>query len=535
MSEFPGRRWLNRLETVACSSGLLVLLAAGACSAPGTVADEDAGQGTSEGAACDPPPGDGGPADAGDGDAGEGDGGGGDAGAGDAGASDAGAGDAGVADGGGSARGYLVGQNAWMDRNYGGQLYRLWPRVQESGVRLMRIGGNGYNTTPPSNAQYLEWIDAIRGIGAEPLVQVSSNITPAAAAALVRYVNFTMNRGVKFWSIGNEPDLASLSAATVAGYIKSHAPEMKAVDPSIQIFAPDSAWYNDALFAALLGGSADISGKDANGRYYVDVVSFHTYPKGASAYARADVVGAAAGLRSSVNALLGRIASANTAKGRTGTAALRWALTEFNVTYRNWGTNAIDGVGTHSFLNGQFFAEVFSIGMEKSAVSVMPWSVHESGGARTARDLGYLDNNTTFQPRSSFHHLRLVSSYFSGQWVPWTSNVPSVKVVTSRSGTQLAVMILNEHATNAYDYTLKLTTGAVSPGRPLELTVAAGVDVEYLDRIAAQSTVVLVFTPGGALATKVRYGLDEHARLCRPPEVEGLDAGVPPADAGCVP
>jgi len=507
-------RWIN---AAAC---LLGVVAASGCS--GVKALEDAGPSSDAGAA-----------DAGAGDAGAGDAGQSDAGAADAGASDAGWGDAGWGDGGPGFSKYLVGQNAWMDRDYGGQLFKLWPRVQESGVQMMRIGGNAYNNTPPSNAQYLEWIDAIRLIGAEPLVQVSSTLTPTAAADLVRYVNLTMSRGVKFWSIGNEPDLAGLSAATVAGYVKSHAPAMKAVDPSIRIFAPDSAWYNDALFAALLGGSADISGKDPSGRYYIDGVSFHRYPMGSAAYTRAAVVAAGAGFRSAIDALLGRIAAANTAKGRTGPAALGWALTEFNVTYKNFGTNAVDGVGTHSFLNGQLFAEVFALGMEKNALSVMPWSVHESGGARTAGDLGYLDNSTTFMPRSSFHHLRLIAENFSGQWVPSTSSVATVKIIASRSSAQLAVMILNEHDTNDYDFTLRLDVGPVLATRPLELTVAAGLKVEYADRIPAQSTVVLAFTPAGTLVTRIRYGLEEHARLCRPPA--GADAGLPSADAGCVP
>jgi len=47
---------------------------------------------------------------------------------------------------------WLIGQNHWLahgDEGRTGYLHLLWPRVAESGVRLVRIGGNGYERSFP--------------------------------------------------------------------------------------------------------------------------------------------------------------------------------------------------------------------------------------------------------------------------------------------------------------------------------------------------------------------------------------------------
>ena len=239
---------------------------------------------------------------------------------------------------------YLAGQNAWLPTALGSQVYnglldRLWPVVRQSKVQMIRIGGNGVNSNLVTNAQYIALIDSVRGIGAEPMVQVSEGrgrFTAAQAAAVVRYVNITMGRNIRYWIIGNEPDLNNAShptpvgAAGTAAYIKAFASAMKAVDPTILTVGPENATYTSGYFPSLLGGANDITGTDANGRYYLDVVSFHSYPFSGT-QTRAGVVGAAQTLTNNVTALLALMANANALHNRTGVNALRWALTEFNI------------------------------------------------------------------------------------------------------------------------------------------------------------------------------------------------------------
>ncbi|RZK29318.1 MAG: hypothetical protein EOO63_09315, partial [Hymenobacter sp.] len=277
---------------------------------------------------------------------------------------------------------YLAGQNAWLPKGYGGVTYngildQLWPTVQKSKVQLVRIGGNGVEFHLPSGPEYVALIDSIRRIGAEPMVQVPEGrgrYTAAQAAAVVQYVNVTMGRNVKYWIIGNEPNLNSATygaptpVARVAAYTKDWASAMKAVDPTILTVGPELSFYDTSYINSLIGGANDITGQDANGRYYVDIVTFHSYPFGGT-QTRAQVLAAAQTLSGNVDRLLTLLSNANTLNGRTVTSPLKWAVTEFNIGYANPASNTVEGLGVHSFINGQYWAEVFGIGMQKGAVT----------------------------------------------------------------------------------------------------------------------------------------------------------------------
>ena len=425
----------------------------------------------------------------------------------DAGVTDAGGTEGG--DAGGAAFGhgaalspYLVGQNFW----YPSSVSSLWPVVKASGVALMRIGGNAPNKTPPSEAQLADWVAQVRAIGAEPVVQVSQASTDAQAGALVTALNVTRRLGVRYWNIGNEPDLDKVPVADVGTYVRGHASAMKAADPTIRIFAPDLASYNEAYLGPLVGGAEDVTGKDANGRFYVDGVTFHTYPHGAT-YTRADVVGSAAGLRANVAKLRAALAAADAKHGRSGATKLAWALGEFNLTYANPAANDVGDLGVTSFINGQFFAEVFAVAMEAGAEYAATWSVQEADGGRGTADLGYLDGPVaTAKPRSSYWHLQLVAQRFHGRYAPATSTQPNVKAFGAGDGDTLAVMILNEDA--ATKYTFSLALGAAKPA-PDAGAVTLHVDSElaatFTGSIDAQATAVLLFDRGGAMVKRIDY------------------------------
>ncbi|MFZ4816643.1 MAG: hypothetical protein ACOYL5_19060 [Phototrophicaceae bacterium] len=105
--------------------------------------------------------------------------------------------------------------------------------------------------------------------------------SPEQAAELVRYVNIEEGHGVRYWSVGNEPNL--FDDYTVEDLNREWRPiveAMLAVDPTIQIVAPDISQYTgEASF-----GPFDPNGKDwlrefllVNGDL-VDVVAVHRYP-----------------------------------------------------------------------------------------------------------------------------------------------------------------------------------------------------------------------------------------------------------------
>lgn len=433
---------------------------------------------------------------------------------------------------------YITGQNYWYyppDAAY--------PIIKESGVTMIRIGGHAYDVTPLPDADILKQVDNIRAIGAEPLIQVSRYAGATVAADTVRFINVTNGRAVKYWSIGNEPDIGWTGnetdlAAYTADYIKTIAPAMRDVDPTINISGPEMAYYSGTKYGALLGGASDITGKDASGRYFIDSVTFHRYPF-SSSYARSNVLTEVhTNFENTVKALLANIDAANVLQGRTGAEALTWGLTEFNIDYSNpVAINNPAGLGVSSFLNGQFFAEYYRVGMKHGVRNMNTWSVLEGGGNGSAGDLGYLGGSwsSTVIKRSSFYHMQMVAKYLAaGGYVPSVSTAPNLSVVSTSSPSQdtVSVMLLNEDDAGNQSFTVRLNDEPVlGPGT--KVNVSADLAQEYSGTLDSQSTVVLVFDAAGALKQRISYSLARYqANL--PPLVETFStpASVPSAPTG---
>lgn len=117
----------------------------------------------------------------------------------------------------------------------------------------------------------------------ELIMQTNARIHNASLAAdMVRYANKEKGYGIKYWTIGNEPDLWSGSfplgegepkevlepefyAKTVVEYAKA----MKEVDPTIQIIAPECACDNTDIIDAIA--------RNPEAHAAVDIISFHHY------------------------------------------------------------------------------------------------------------------------------------------------------------------------------------------------------------------------------------------------------------------
>lgn len=158
-----------------------------------------------------------------------------------------------------------------------------------SGLTYLRFpGGRWGDTFDIQEYQLDQFFDLADQIDAEMTISVRLlGGTPEAAAELVRYVNIEQERGVRYWSIGNEPslyvDLQGASEWDTAFYNEQWriiAEAMKEVDPSIELLGPNIHQFS-APFEAR---PKDPSGNDwlrdfleANGDM-VDVVTVHRYP-----------------------------------------------------------------------------------------------------------------------------------------------------------------------------------------------------------------------------------------------------------------
>ncbi len=391
----------------------------------------------------------------------------------------------------------LVGNNVWMYPDK-----RVWDVSAKAGLKIMRIGGIAFDQAMPSNEMLKAWVDNIKGLGAEPMIQVSRLSGAEAAAAVVKYFNVETKNPVRYWNIGNEPycnKVTDSTAADVAGYIKPIATAMKAVDPTIQIFAPDEC-YIEAYYDALLSGDngpADISGKvPGQEYYYVDGVSWHLYtgyPPENIDIEHLATTGAAAFLDQirQAKALVDR---ANEAQGRTGEAALQWGIGEFN---------SSDGPRVCSFENGQMFAQVYGYIMQYGGTYGATWSMLENGGRCLGTDYSFVNADMT--PRPTYYHMQMISDNFSGNYLEGTSSVEAVRAfgaVDIRSG-RIALILLNVDAAGGYDCMLRLDDANGTGG--CRVNVPAGLPVEMQQSIGSQTTMVLIFNLQGKLVKTITY------------------------------
>jgi len=126
--------------------------------------------------------------------------------------------------------------------------------AKNAGITFLRWpGGNWGDQNDLQTYQVDNYIRQAHMMGAEPSITVRLlGGTPEQAAQLVKYTNVDMGYGVKYWSIGNEPDLYIVSDSTwtpeyYAKKWREFALAMKAVDPTIKFYGPEiSAFLGDA-------------------------------------------------------------------------------------------------------------------------------------------------------------------------------------------------------------------------------------------------------------------------------------------------
>ena len=160
--------------------------------------------------------------------------------------------------------------------------------AKKSGITFLRWPGGHWgdlNDVRPVQVDYFVGISK-NLMKAEPSISVRMpGGSPGQAAQLVQYVNIDMQYGVRYWSIGNEPNLFNpefpdWSAERYAKEWREFALAMKAVDPKIVLYGPD---INQFV------GDAAGNPQEGNGREYlvkflkvngdlVDVVTVHRYP-----------------------------------------------------------------------------------------------------------------------------------------------------------------------------------------------------------------------------------------------------------------
>jgi hypothetical protein len=318
---------------------------------------------------------------------------------------------------------FAFGQNYWnWEPTWGAATVGTQDLVKAAGIKLIRAGGanNELQTPDPFTDSRLDDLVAyVHAAGAEAVLQVpvinnsgGKPATAADAAAMVTYANVAKGYSIKFWSIGNEPDLYSMQALQPATYsaadycatFRAYALAMKAADPSIRILGPELSWKyiagNDWL-TPFLDGCHDV----------VDIVSVHRYPFAPQAATAAAALGDAANFRQVVRTLRANL-------DRHGLTETPLAITEEHITYDGDPAHSNQPASPQTFYAALWAADVMGVALEENLWTGAFWHIAD---APSGWKLAFIVGTT---PQPTYHASALVATHFTGQMlVP--SGVPS--------------------------------------------------------------------------------------------------------------
>lgn len=160
---------------------------------------------------------------------------------------------------------------------------KVYPQAEESGFSFVRFPGGNWGDLNTMTSQEIENMAKLaEDMGAELSISVRlRGGSPEKAAELVRLTNDELGLNIRYWSIGNEPELyGDYDTVRYNQEWRAIAEAMLEVDPDILLIGPDVTQFT---------GNPDSDPKDENGLYWideflkhngdlVDIVSIHRYP-----------------------------------------------------------------------------------------------------------------------------------------------------------------------------------------------------------------------------------------------------------------
>jgi hypothetical protein len=417
--------------------------------------------------------------------------------------------------------------NYWIwEPSYGADLVGTESLVQALGTSVMRVGGynNDVNLPDPFDDAALDTAVAYaRAIGAEPLIQVplladtSGNPpTAAEAAAMVQYANVTKGYGVKYFAVGNEPDLYATSGSptnsnapaipnfTPADWCTaatSYVAAMKAVDPSIQIIGPDLAFKYQAGSAANDWLTPILTGCGA----LFDVISIHRYPFEAAAASLAAASADPAAFRAVLTSVRGILQA-------TGYAKVPLALTEMNVVYD--GTTCELGASPGTVGSALWMADSLGVAIESGLWTSSVWDISDDAPYA----LGLIAPPPAHIPRPEYYAYEFYAQHFGTTLLDVTTLPAGVSAHASRNqaddGTLVIVVNWNT-STSALAFAV---TGLAAPPPPTTFVLPA-VSIAAVDIPDHGAASALVYSE-----TERRAGIAPQALT--PGVAPGADAGT---------
>ena len=342
-----------------------------------------------------------------------------------------------------------LGQNYWCWSNYGNDVRGTETAVSGLHLRVLRAGGHNNDTNtsdgffPFDEAQIDAFVAYCRRVGAEPILQVpllknatGSPATAADAAEMVRYCNRTRGYGLRYWEIGNEPDLYS-DQGDRPGYDTSQfcadfnawSAAMKRADASIVVLGPELSWK----YYPQSGANDWLTPFLSACRGHYDVVAIHRYPFAAGDSTVANAMGDVAHFEQVVQGVRTQMAAA-------GVGELPLAITEANISWDGTPATSTQSASPQTFYAGLWVADTLGAAIARQLWAMCYWSLSESW------TLGFIEAGG--KPRPSYHAFQMVAEHL-GPTLLQASAPPGFSVYASRSAGDdaTALVVINKNAT----------------------------------------------------------------------------------------
>ncbi|HXY38929.1 MAG TPA: hypothetical protein VEQ10_04620, partial [Vicinamibacteria bacterium] len=343
------------------------------------------------------------------------------------------------------------GENYWCWSNYGDNVRGTEALVSSLHLGVLRAGGHNNDTNtsdgffPFDEAQVDAFVAYSRRVGAEPILQVpllknasGGPATAGDAAEMVRYCNRTQGYGVRYWEIGNEPDLYSdqgdrpgYDTARFCADFNDWSAAMKRVDSSILVLGPELSWK----YYPQSGANDWLTPFLSACRGHYDVVAIHRYPFAAADSTIANAVGDVDHLEEVVQGVRAQMTAA-------GVGELPLAITEANISWDGTPATSTQSASPQTFYAGLWVADTLGAAIARQLWAMCYWSLSEGW------TLGFIEAGTG-KPRPSYFGFQMVALHL-GPTLLRASAPSGFSVYASRSakGDSTALVVLNKNATS---------------------------------------------------------------------------------------
>ena len=340
----------------------------------------------------------------------------------------------------------------------------LMPQAQALELGFARLGGGDSDRRDIQLTSLDVFNYQAREIGAEPLITVRLlGGTPEDAAEAVRYVNIEKEYNIRYWSIGNEPNifLSTMDTPYTTEDLnrewRAIAEAMLAVDPTILFVGPDITQYvplsieNDSI--TYIEGNGGGHPRDSEGRDWLQeflrangdllsVVSLHRYPyPGGTPNGSATV----AGLQATVAEWDASIPNLRQIIREAAGRDIPLAITEIN---SNSNLACGGEAGVDSFFNALWLTDVLGRLIRNQVEIVTVWDIQGVG----PRCYGLLTRDGV----RPVYYTYMMYTHFGTELLAAESANPDISIYAAqREDGALTLMIVN-WATEAQTETLSI-------------------------------------------------------------------------------